>query len=390
MESASIFHHLKPVCVPLVKNGSKNNLERFLIKIGSLPSHSILEKPLFEYALFPFKLILRQTGLSENEEILYFECLDSLFKKCSKDVVNLETVLWIFNIFSIYFTPKEAFQQKSNNNTKSDVLFQSVNKSDEQKIATLTMLESILRIIELELFEFVYQDIKNLPLVGHVISIVLKFVETERNKDLLVKSVSCLHLLCGQFLESKIVADTVSSFFPGIALTLNTFFTSNSKQSTKLLIPTLEMFGDVTCLVMNDNDKPKPKKLTLDTLKLAFQDAMQTTKQDEPSVNDNKETLLTQRDSKWYETTSTHIQTILQNVLPVIMMHDNVKTRLVVIDFVELLLLNCRIALKSSIPSMLDTLAKFLSDPYKSVQHKSKQVLTASTKYLMKNGKNLV
>ena len=391
MESASIFHRLKPVCVPLVKNGNKTNLEIFLVKIKDLPADCIHEQSLFEYVLFPFKLILRQSHLSDNEEILYFDCLATLFPKCTSTVVNLETVLWIFNTFSIYFTPKDFVHQHSNNETNTAVvLSQPSQKSEEQKIATLIMLESILEKIEPEIFKNIYGEIKNLPLIGHVISIILNFIENENNQCLLVKAVFCLHSLCGTFLKSKVIADTVSSFFPGIALTMNSFLTSNSKQLTKLLTPTLKMFGDVTCLVLNDNDMPKSKKLTLENLQFAFQEKVTNVADEKPSGEDTKGDLLAKRDSIWYENTSSHMQTILQNILPIIMMHDNVKTRLAVITFVKCLLSNCIVVLKNSVASMLDTLAKFLSDPYEEVRRKSREVLIASAHSLKGNGKYIV
>ena len=397
MESATLFQKLKPVCVSLVKNGNQKNLEMFLHKMKDFSTNSIQEQSLFEYALFPFKLMLQQKHLSDNEEILYFDCLSALFSKCTSTVVDCKTVIWIFNTFSIYFTPKDIFNQQSNGGEKNSeaVLSKPSQKSEEQKISTLATLESILNKINLNIIENVYQEIKNLPLVGHVISIILKFIETENNKLLLVKAVLCLHLICGKLFKSKIVADTVSSFFPGIALAMNSFFTTNSNQSTKLITPTLEMFGDVACLVLNDNDMPKSQKLTLENLQFAFKQKKTSVGEEKPAEDNtpnedtNKGNLAIERDTKWYENTSTHIKTILENILPVVMMHDNVKTRLAVISFVKSLLTTCLIALKNSVPAMLDTLAKFLSDPYEEARQKSRDVLLTSADSLERNGKPL-
>ena len=390
MKSASIFQKLKPVCVPLVKNGNRKNLEMFLHIMKDLSTDSIQEQSLFEYALFPFKLILQQKHLNDNEEILYFDCLSALFSKSTSTVVDYKTVIWILNRFSIYFTPKDIFNQQSNDETKDSeaVLSKPSQKSEEQKISTLTMLESILNKIDLNVIEEVYKEIKNLPLIGHVISIVLKFIESENNKLLLVKAISCLHLMCGKLFKSKTIADTVSSFFPGIALAMNTFFTTNSNQSTKLMTPTLEMFGDVACSVLNDTDMPKSQKLTLENLQFAFIQKKTSDEEEKPPNEDtNKGNLLIERDSKWYENTSAHIKTILDNILPIIMMHDNIKTRLAVIQFVDSLLTNCLVALKSSVPAMLDTLAKFLSDPYEEARMKSQDILLTSADSLKRNGK---
>ena len=390
MKSASIFQKLKPVCVPLVKNGNRKNLEMFLHIMKDLSTDSIQEQSLFEYALFPFKLILQQKHLNDNEEILYFDCLSALFSKSTSTVVDYKTVIWILNRFSIYFTPKDIFNQQSNDETKDSeaVLSKPSQKSEEQKISTLTMLESILNKIDLNVIEEVYKEIKNLPLIGHVISIVLKFIESENNKLLLVKAISCLHLMCGKLFKSKTIADTVSSFFPGIALAMNTFFTTNSNQSTKLMTPTLEMFGDVACSVLNDTDMPKSQKLTLENLQFAFIQKKTSDEEEKPPNEDTNEgNLLIERDSKWYENTSAHIKTILDNILPIIMMHDNIKTRLAVIQFVDSLLTNCLVALKSSVPAMLDTLAKFLSDPYEEARTKSQDILLTSADSLKRNGK---
>lgn len=391
MESASIFKKIKPVCVPLVKNGNHKNLEMFLHKMKDLSTDCIQEQSLFEYALFPFKLILQQKRLSDNEEILYFDCLSALFPKSTSTVVDCKTVIWIFNTFSIYFTPKDIFNQQSNDEATNleAALSKPLQKSEEQKISTLTMLESILNKIDLDVMENVYKEIKNLPLVGHVISIILKLIETENNKLLLVKAILCLHLMCGKLFKSKTVADTVSSFFPGIALAMNSFFTTNSNQSTKLITPTLEMFGDVACLVLNDTDMPKSQKLTIENLQSAFKQKKKSVEEEMPAGEEiNKGNLLIERDSKWYENTSMHMKTILENILPIIMMHDNVKTRLAVINFAESLLTNCLVALKSSVPAMLDTLAKFLSDPYEEARQKSQDVLLTSADSLKRNGKS--
>eukprot|EP00111_Clytia_hemisphaerica_P003041 TCONS_00008636-protein len=139
------------------------------------------------------------------------------------------------------------------------------------------------------------------------------------------------------------------------------------------------MFGKVTSLVLNDNDLPKPPKLSLDNIQqlllVKVDDTNDADSLNKSSKDEDSQSIQKQRDKNWYKTTSAHVKTILQNVLPVLILHNNPKTRLALVDFVGTLLNKCLLALKDSIPILMDSLAKFLSDDIDEVKMKSQHLL---------------
>jgi len=370
--SAELFQYLKPVCVPLVRNPNKENLNRALIRIKELSSTSIQEKTLLEYIIFPFKLAFQNVKLGENEEILSFQCLGSIFSVSCKEVLQADILLWIFNLYSIYYTPRDLLTDKS---SVEIALSKKQTRSEEQIFASLEMLTSLLTVTREFILEEVYTNNQNLPIVGHVVSITLNFLEDFTNKDLQVKTINCLKLLCGGSSTSKKLADTLSSFFPGIALTFNKFLGLSSSHSTKLLIPALDTFGYITCLVLNDCDLPQKENINdiQDLLKVKVKSP------NKPFVVNEEKVITVKRNLEWFTATSLHMETVFKNILPVVMVHDNAKTRHAVINFVENLMKSCMVCLKSSLPDFLDVLAKLLSDSYPDVKERSKFVLKQST-----------
>uniref|UniRef100_A0A7M5X2G5 TTI1 N-terminal TPR domain-containing protein n=1 Tax=Clytia hemisphaerica TaxID=252671 RepID=A0A7M5X2G5_9CNID len=88
----------------------------------------------------------------------------------------------------------------------------SLVKSEEHIIAALEMIKQLLNKTNLEVLQTIYNKEDNLPLLGHVLSIILKFLEKQRNKELLVTALDAIQLLSGGKFTTSSLANTVASY----------------------------------------------------------------------------------------------------------------------------------------------------------------------------------
>lgn len=367
----NLFHLLRPACVAVAKDPSASNLQHALEAMRKHVTCKISDGALLQYVTFPFKLTLEKKVLREEQKILCYKCLQLAYSSCSSLILNKELLLWNLNIFSLTFFSMHA-------ETKQQVL------SEEIKLAVVELLITTFSNVNITDLELLYEE-NQLPLVGHVISILLNLVENEKDQKLQLASLCSLKLVCGEHVTSekykKVVGQFLSSFLPGIAMMFNRHFTKNQLQ--QVIVKAISTFSQVICLTLNDNMNPCETSQSLETiLNPCKTDGVECKNNDENLEKSLKVNIT----KEWIKKTVKNLDVVFGNILPLLMCNNNVKVRLALVDFLESMLTCCMQTLSCSIPEFLDALVKLTSDSYDNVKCQSEKVLQMATRNFQNQG----
>lgn len=368
----NLFHLLRPACVAVAKDPSASNLQHALEAMRKHVTCKISDGALLQYVTFPFKLTLEKKVLREEQKILCYKCLQLAYSSCSSLILNKELLLWNLNIFSLTFFSMHA-------ETKQQVL------SEEIKLAVVELLITTFSNVNITDLELLYEE-NQLPLVGHVISILLNLVENEKDQKLQLASLCSLKLVCGEHVTSekykKVVGQFLSSFLPGIAMMFNRHFTKNQLQ--QVIVKAISTFSQVICLTLNDNMNPCETSQSLETiLNPCKTDGVECKNNDENLEKSLKVNIT----KEWIKKTVKNLDVVFGNILPLLMCNNNVKVRLALVDFLESMLTCCMQTLSCSIPEFLDALVKLTSDSYDNVKCQSEKVLQMATRNFQNQGR---
>ena len=371
-----LFQRLKPICVNVTKDCSAQHLNEAIEVLKCLQKSDINEIAMLEYVLFPFRITLQKRKLmKEEQELLCFRCLQIIFSKCDSSVIRDEIISWCLNTFSLYFASK-------NFNENDKIKEQLVNDdiSEERKLELVKLIQSMFININSVTMTILYQD-KYMPVLGHVLSIILYLIEMEKNRELQVAALKCLKTLSGFSFKDKHCIDSAgkcwASFLPGICMTFNRLFTLKVNIGQNMLASSLETFVYIISIVLNDdlNNDLLSTEMTIEHL---FNSKLSNMTNDVILESTDTKKLGVARSQEWLQKTSSNVNFVFKNILPVIMCHRTVKVRMALLAFVEKLLLSCMKTLSSSIMDFLDVLLKHSCDESEDIKNEAKRILNLS------------
>ncbi|XP_064639094.1 TELO2-interacting protein 1 homolog isoform X2 [Lineus longissimus] len=348
MEPATkeVFEKLKPVCIPLIKEPTPENIARLDATLKDLSVQALQQ--LQEYVLFPLRLALKSSSsLSDKECIGVLDCMTDILKKTT--VTNWELFQDLFNCLCLLLSsPGQDVQLNQG--------------SEEWKIAIVGCLMALISQSSLGVLTSVYQ-VEFLPALGHAVSSLLTLTQHERYQKLKVSAIECLLVLAqvdgkgDQYLMCRI-GDIFPSFLPGIAIALSKVITGDVKQGQAVTVHAIRAWASLVTLVVGDA-----------TLTWAQNKQISV-----KAKNEKQQQLVIERSPDWAQATADKLDILIGRIVT-LTSHANWKVRLAMVNWAEQLLNECQRTLKGSIPKLLEVIVGLTTDDYPNVCKRSEKVL---------------
>eukprot|EP00794_Sanderia_malayensis_P005518 gene5518-6203_t len=381
--SSNAFRFIQPYCNGVAKSPSVESISLLQNALSRLEQSTFAERSMMEYVIFPLKLTLqRSKNVKESVVIKCLECMTMIFGKVLLKNENL--------FIDVMDTCCMLLRSKDLSAASGQGILES--SSEELKSSIINLLYRVIKQSHADTFCMLYSE-KNLPRLGHTISLLLALFEFEKDKNIRLKCLECLKQLIGNykdlsFKQKKISSEVFCSFIPGISISLSRVVFNDPKIGQQLLLAIIETWKVFLILVMKDSNFKCLEKCSeennvlnkLNELKLNCKDNnVKVTVEDgvNPSSNtyDEKQKLIITRDKTWIKSTQSKLNIILVKFLPLICQNEHVKVRLAAVDFTKTIMQNCAISMSESLPIAVEVLAGLLNDECEEVSKQAVGIL---------------
>ena len=389
------FRELRPLCVRLSREPSQQNIKHLEDKLRTVdPVHL---NQLLEYVLFPLKFILQNENTPSGVKESVVGCIEILVRR--GNVAQLTTLEDVFNCLSMLLSCRESPGRIA-------------TISEELKLCIVDCLTGLIENTSVEVKGAFYSS-RYLPVLGHAVSLVLALSEREKGKSLQLAAIRCLSALacCGgnkdseqssgktisapnsneEALENTVrdrVAYAFASFIPGISMALCRIITGDPKQGYAVLTAGIDVWGEITSLVMNDKQMPSHPSSSKDVISQLTSVVLKGKTQDSKDVKCKKElhspvssnhcdkvkSLTVNRTIGWFEDTASKLKILIER-LDSIALHPHWKVRLSLAKFSDKILANCSESLQACSSALVDLLVGLSRDEYLQVSSFSKVAL---------------
>lgn len=348
--TSEALHEVKPLCIQLLKNQSKENVIILRRALEQLSDDACQE--LHQYLLLPLTLVLKK----ENKcDALVIETIATIRFVLEKTCVNDEKLFSdiFLQLLIVVTTVKDSLQVSAT--------------SEELKIefcsALKTLIESALPRVLLQLY-----DVDFRLRLSHAVTILILLAEKERNRHLQVTSMECLAALAcnniNDFFKSAIlfqkVGDTFASFFPGISRALTRVILNTENRSQNVTLHALRTWGHITHMVLGD--------AYLEATRPDDEVAKITEKSPSEQVP------IISRSEEWAKLTAKKLIILVDKVLPNLPQCGE-RVKLAALDWARTLLLQCSRSLEILAPSILQMVLSLCADDSERVSSQSHLVL---------------
>lgn len=347
MKRAEAFKHLQPICVNLVKSPSIEGLESLKVNLRDIDKGIL--KEIHEYILFPLRLIIKQkTNL--NEKIITQVC------QCTTTILSCTTITKWETFQDIFVTYTIMLSSPENPNNLSPI-------HEELKLAIVEVINTLVKNTDYSLALNQLYTAKNIPILGHTVSLLLYLIQDEKLRNLRILAMDCLVALSlseNTSIQVKITSGSIfASFLPRISTVLCSVITGDSTQGHFVTKKAIETWQTFLFLIMDDKLLKKSQKAVV--------------KLKADAGNGKLQDLIVTRDSEWIKNTSDKLGILVQQVGTI--KHSSWRVRLSLLDWAHNLLTNCSNSMSSSIPVLLEVLVILSCDTYSNISSKSKKAL---------------
>ncbi|KAK8758899.1 hypothetical protein V5799_003468 [Amblyomma americanum] len=348
--TSEALHEVKPLCIQLLKNQSKENVTILRRALEKLSDDACQE--LHQYLLLPLALVLKKENTCKT---LVIETIATIRFVLEKTCVNDEKLFndIFLQLLIVVTTIKDSLQVSAT--------------SEELKLefcsALKTLVKSALPRVILQLYDVGFR-----LRLSHAVTILIKLAEKERNRQLQVASMECLAALaCNNIddvFKSKIlfqkVGDAFAGFFPGISLAFTRVILNAENRSQNVTVHALKTWGLITDMVLGDA-----------YLEAASPDD-EVAKLGEKSPPEQVPIIL--RNKEWAKSTAEKLIILVDKVLPTLPQCGE-KVKIAALDWARTLLLQCSGSLEILVPSVLQMVLSLCADDSERVSSQSHLVL---------------
>uniref|UniRef100_A0A1X7UF29 TELO2-interacting protein 1 homolog n=2 Tax=Amphimedon queenslandica TaxID=400682 RepID=A0A1X7UF29_AMPQE len=370
------FLSLKPPCVSLMR---EKTLKTVLSLEDVLKSLSPLSPSLLEYVLFPLQMTLQQSiGSDTHLAEAVLKCITFLFK--SSRVTSDKPFFELLSIFLIMIDKDEKSPAEPRLSQYKGAAF----TSDEIFERLLETLQHLFIRSDPSVLESFYS---NVLIVGKSVSLIVETLKDSKSmsRQCLLRAVHCLvgvtHVDSEGWMES-IVSDfpkfcsatlgvgkgekILSSFLPGVCLTLSELITSDNRIGQSVISVSLLALTHFIVLILNESQWEKRELGN-----------------DEKNVRD-KGQLLVRQDEDWWKMADNKMQKLLSSLLLSLSRHDSWKVRLALTASATKLLTSCQKSLPGCCGPVIELLVTLSLDTQPTVADNANTTmdfLSASMKY---------
>lgn len=347
LDTSAALHEVKPLCVRLLKDRSKENVTVLRRALEQLTDEACQE--LHEYLLLPLAMVLKNENKSDA---LVIETIESIRFLLERVCVNNERLFSdiFLNLLFVVSTVKESLQVSPS--------------SEELKLAFCNCLRglvnSALPCVLLQAFDGDFR-----LCLSHAVTILLLLAEKERNRKLQVASMECLSALACQSINDifksatlyEKVGNAFAGFFPGVSIALTHVILDAENRSQKTIAAALKTWSCIIHVVLGDT--------YLETLS-------STTESDKQSPS--SKVPIVYRSDEWVGSTGQRLAILVDKVLPSLAKGEE-PTKLAVLEWARVLLLHCSRSLETLTPCVLQMVLSLSADDSEKVSSQSRSLL---------------
>ncbi|XP_052824951.1 TELO2-interacting protein 1 homolog isoform X2 [Octopus bimaculoides] len=348
LQRSLAFQNLQPLCVGLVKEPTVQKLELLKNQLKAVDREILGE--LYEYVLFPLRLILKQNTCKKDTFL-------TLLAQCTADVLSAATIeKWdTFKDLFVTFTVLLGSPEESNNKIST--------LSEELKLAIVDVLSILLKNSNYDVLTDLY-TVKNITLLGHTVSSLLSLIEHEKMRKLRVSAMDCLAALSlydnGNTKIRVKCGNMFSSFLPRISIVLSSVVTGDHIQGHQVIKTAIDTLRKIVLLTMTD--------------KLIEESQKHIHHLNTDVENEKLRNLIVNRDQKWSEKTAEKLLIIVKQVGS-IRQHYHSGVRLSLVEWAHAILNNCTRSMSNSVPVLLEVLVILSCDKYSNVASRGEKAL---------------
>ncbi|GAB1607239.1 TELO2-interacting protein 1 homolog, partial [Argonauta hians] len=343
------FKDLQPLCVSLVQEASVEKLKLLQEQLKAVDRKILGE--LYEYVLFPLRLILKQNTCKKDTFL-------TVLSQCVADVLSVAAInKWeTFQDLFVSFTMLLGTPEQPDN--KTDAL------SEEFKLSIIDVLTTLLNNSDYDTVFIHLYTAKNITMLGHTVSSLLYLIEHEKMRKLRVLSMECLATLsqydCGNTKRRVKCGNMFSSFLPRIAIVLGFVITGDHIQGHLVIKTAIETLKKIVLLTLSD--------------KLIEESQNNICHLNGDAENEKVRCLIVNRDKQWVEKTAGKLLVIVKKVAS-IRQHYHTGVRLSLVEWAHALLNNCIRSLSNCVPTLLDALVILSCDKYSNIASRADKSL---------------
>lgn len=366
-EGSSAFVKLKPFCMRLIKDQSRENVVALRRALEQLENDSL--QNLHEYVLFPLTLVLQNAKRAEALVIETIECICDMLPEVRVSSWKVFSDLFL-RLLVVVSSVKDGLKVSST--------------SEEVKLAFAKGLRSLLESADASILTQML-DIEFRLCLGHAVTILLSLAEKERNRTLQVSAMQCLEKLACHGLRGSSCdehmhlcsGNAFAGFLPGISIALTHVILNTENRSQKTAAVALNTWACVMEEVLSDQHLQYYKQ------KVALQEA------DQDLSGAASRVPRIQRTDDWVKSTAEKLSILVHRVCPCLASCEP-KTKMAALDWARVSLISCKRSLGTLASPLLQLTLTLSSDDDQEVAAKSSSLLDEVAEQMAHDASSLI
>ncbi|KAM4032935.1 TELO2-interacting protein 1 homolog [Anomaloglossus baeobatrachus] len=338
--SYSAFQRLRPLCVQLTVEKTVQNVKNLQDQISSTDVSSL--QHLLDYVLFPLRYAVKTACGPKNHKLLQaaLECISHTLA-----IAHVKSSVSFKEIFSEVGSclPPDPSQPVP----------------EELKLAVVLAVQSILRSSRPDILYVLYKP-SMLPELGFTITLMLRFAELEKSREIRQEALNCLEGLLVPDMKNKLhLGDIFASFLPGVCTVLTRIICGDPKQGYKITSSALRLWCGIVSAVMSDESLAQVPE----------------TKPVYPDLSSRVAELLVHRDRTWVKHSASRLLMHLEKIIEHCTADSDWRVHLTLVDFAYLLLTSCLNSFKEAAGNFLQILVGHMRDDRPEVKDRTRVAL---------------
>ncbi|XP_022825900.1 TELO2-interacting protein 1 homolog isoform X1 [Spodoptera litura] len=360
------FSRIKPVCDVLMVCPTEDSIAAYLRRVAELKKEVIQE--LQQYLLFPLITHLKSTETEKKHE------LQQKLVDCMRTVLEKVTV----NSFEMCMKMEIGLLQIVFDHTKPGMV---ADVPEELKCSVMTCLTVLLLNVDPKYREVMLKA--HVPLLGKAVYVSVHLAKLERLRALRLAAIQCVTAHTATHpklttdyhitdpIQEKLVVDMLSLILPGVMGALQDVATCKDNPGHALIVTAIDAMHRILCLAMNNKYMNHATEPTAEDFMKVYRQ-----KGDKEVSNKVDPKTLPVRSAEWFKVASQKVLIINQHIVA-LRTHEHFKVRKELAIYFARMLVECDVAMVTSIPLALDTLILLAKDEYPEVAEYCSSALSA-------------
>ncbi|XP_075701999.1 TELO2-interacting protein 1 homolog isoform X2 [Rhinoderma darwinii] len=335
----SAFEGLRPFCVQLTMEQTVQNVKNLRTQISSTDVSSLQD--LLDYVLFPLRFSLKTPGPK----------MPGLVQAVLECIIYILSITYLKSPISL----QEMFSELCSC-LPPDPL---TPVAEELKLAVVLAVQSLLRSSGADVLYVLYKP-PMLPEMGFTITLLLRFAEQEKSREIRLEALNCLErLLMPELKQDTSLGNLFASFLPGVCTVLTRIICGDPKQGYRITTGAIRLWAGAVNSVMSDESLAQVSEK----------------KPVYPGLSGRVAELMVHRDRTWVKHSASRLLIHLQKITERCSADPHWKVRLALVNLAQLLHAHCWNSLGEAAGTLLQILVGHMSDDRPEVKARAREFL---------------